>query len=197
MKTSHGHPFALRTVRFLLAIVAAAFVLVPAAAAQAHDVLVGTDPVNGSVVATVPATIGLTFDHTPIAIGSVIRVQDATGADHSDGPVSIVDNHVTQAVKSDAPAGKYMVVWRVVSADGHPIEGTFAFTAGGTNTAAGTPPSSASAAVSPASAPGASTTAGLPMELITAGAVVVVLVIAFVALARNISRKLKTPEAEN
>lgn len=128
MKTSHGRPVASRhpvtsgAARFLLAIVAAAFVLVPAAAAQAHDVLVSTNPADGSVVATVPATIGLTFDHTPIAIGSMIRVQDVTGADHSDGPVSIVDNHVTQAVKSDAPAGKYTVVWRVVSADGHPIE---------------------------------------------------------------------------
>ena len=197
MKTLRGHRFAVLAARFLLAIVAAAFVLIPAAAAQAHDVLVGTDPADGSVVAAVPATVGLTFDHTPIAIGSVVRVQDATGTDYADGPVAIVDNHVTQALKSDAPAGKYTVVWRVVSADGHPIEGTFAFTAGGANTAAGTPPSSASAVGSAVAAPGAAASAGLPTELVTAGAVAVVLVLAFVALARNIRRKLKTPEADD
>ncbi len=98
----------------------------------------------------VPAKIGLIFDHTPIAIGSVVRVEDATGTDQADGPVVIVDNHVTQAVKADAPDGKYTVIWRVVSSDGHPIDGTFTFTAGAANIAGMATPSAPPAAAAPA-----------------------------------------------
>jgi methionine-rich copper-binding protein CopC len=75
--------------------------MVPATVAQAHDVLEATDPANGSSVRTVPAHIGLTFNHTPIAIGPVVRVEDSTGTDQADGPVVIVVNHVTQAVKTE------------------------------------------------------------------------------------------------
>ena len=68
--------------------------------------------------------------HTPIAFGSQVVVKDETGSNQSDGPVVVVDNHVSQAVKADAPAGRYTVVWRVMSRDSHPMEGTFTFTAG-------------------------------------------------------------------
>jgi methionine-rich copper-binding protein CopC len=160
--------------------------MVPAAAAQAHDVLETTDPANGSSVRTVPAKIGLTFDHTPIAIGSIVRVEDSTGADQADGPVAIVDNHVTQAVKTGAPNGKYTVVWRVVSSDGHPIEGTFTFIAGAANpTAAATP-----------SAPPAASGTGLQTELITAAAIAAVLVIGLVVAGIFIKRRLRNPESE-
>jgi methionine-rich copper-binding protein CopC len=160
--------------------------MVPAAAAQAHDVLETTDPASGSTVRTVPAKIGLTFDHTPIAIGSVVRVEDTTGTDQADGPVVIVDNHVTQAVKADAPEGKYTVIWRVVSSDGHPIEGTFTFTADAANSTAGT----ATPAPAPAPAP-----AGIQTELITAGAVAAVLIIALVVTGIFIKRRLHAPES--
>jgi hypothetical protein len=72
----------------------------------------------------------LTFSNTPLALGSEVLVKDESGTNQADGPVSIVDNHVSQAVKAGAPAGHYTVVWRVVSSDSHPIEGTFSFTAG-------------------------------------------------------------------
>ncbi len=134
--------------RLLVTLATAAFLVLPAAAAQAHVALESSDPANGATVQSVPAKIGLTFDHTPIAINSIVRVEDSTGTDQADGGVEIVDNHVTQAVKAGAPAGKYTVVWRVVSSDGHPIEGTFSFTAnspGNSAGAAGTASASATA----------------------------------------------------
>lgn len=194
MKTPPRRRAGYRLARFLLTVATAAFLMVPAAAAQAHDALETTDPANGSVVSTVPATIGLTFNHTPIAIGSVVRVQDATGTDQADGPVAIVDNHVSQAVKTGAPEGKYTVVWRVVSSDGHPIDGTFTFTAGSAgaaNTAAAATPSA-----SPSPAP-ADTSGAVPAGLITAGAVALFLVIAFVALSIIIKRRLRGPESRS
>ncbi|MEW1808312.1 copper resistance CopC family protein [Pseudarthrobacter sp. NPDC080039] len=173
--------------RLLLLLTTAAFVMASPVAAQAHDVLVSSTPANGSTVSTVPTKVGLTFDHTPIAINSIVRVQDATGTDQADGPVSIVDNRVTQAVKPDAPSGKYTVVWRVVSSDGHPIEGTFTFTAGTAN--AGSPPPATPANTTPGN--GAQT--GITVA-IAAGAA---LILAFVALALVVRRRLRNPGTEN
>ena len=45
------------------------------------------------------------------------------------GEPRLVDNTVTQALQPGSPAGRYVVEWRVTSADGHPISGTFSFTA--------------------------------------------------------------------
>ncbi|NUU33418.1 copper resistance CopC family protein [Arthrobacter sp. C9C5] len=185
MKRTHRHGPGRRLARCLLTLATAALLMVPAAAAQAHDVLETTDPANGSTVRTVPAKIGLTFDHTPIALGSVVRVEDATGVDQADGPVTIVDNHVSQAVKADAPDGKYKVIWRVVSSDGHPIEGTFTFTADAASTASATPSASP--------APGGNST-GLQTGLLTAGVVGIVLVITLVMAGIYVKRRLTIRE---
>ncbi|QDG88125.1 copper resistance CopC family protein [Pseudarthrobacter sp. NIBRBAC000502770] len=186
MKTQRHGPTG-RLSRTLLPLVTPALLMAPTAAAQAHDALESSDPANGSTVSTVPAKVGLTFDHTPIAINSIVRVQDATGTDQADRPVTIIDNHVTQAIKPDAPNGKYTVVWRVVSSDGHPIEGTFTFTAGTTNTNA------------PTQAPSAAATEGPSFQtrLITAVATAIVLLIAFGVLALFVRRRLRSPETEN
>lgn len=109
-------------------VLAAAFLL-GASAAQAHDVLVASNPTDSATVRAVPASVVLTFDHTPIGVGTEVLVKDATGANQSDGPAKIVDNNVTQPLKPGGPAGAYTVLWRVVSSDSHSIEGTFTFTA--------------------------------------------------------------------
>jgi methionine-rich copper-binding protein CopC len=175
----------------LLALATAAFLMLPTIAAEAHDTLESTVPANGSVVRTVPTQIVLTFDHTPLAIGSVIRVEDANGIDRADGPVAIVDNRVTQAIIPGAPEGKYTVIWRVASADGHAIEGTFTFTAG-------TVSSTADPNLAPSAAPpvtGASTSAGPPTGIFVAAVVALLLAIAFVWLAVTVKRRLSRPDS--
>lgn len=170
--------------RLVLVLAVAACSVVLAAPAQAHDVLESSDPANGSSVPAVPGRIGLTFDHTPMGIGSVIQVLDGTGTDQADGAVTIVDNHVTQAVKAGAPAGKYTVIWRVASSDGHPIEGTFTFTAGSGNS--GASPSAAAAA-------GAG---GTPAGVIIAGGAAAVLVIGLAGGAVLVRRRLQNTESD-
>jgi hypothetical protein len=72
-----------------------------------------------------------------------------------------VDNVASQKLKAGGPAGEYTVAWRVVSADSHPIEGTFAFTAASAGQAAvqATSPAAAGSptAAGTAPAPGAGT----------------------------------------
>ncbi|RAN71975.1 hypothetical protein B5P43_32895 [Bacillus sp. SRB_336] len=180
----HRHPLATA----LLSALTLAMLMLPAAAAQAHDVMEGTSPANGSTVASVPASIGMTFDHTPIAIGSEILVNDAHGSNWASGAVNIVDNHVIQALKPSAPAGKYTVEWRIVSSDSHPIEGTFTFTAlrpaGNPTPAAGpgTPASAQSTAVAAAAAGGG----GIPWGVVGLGAGVLLVAIALLWAARRL-----------
>lgn len=185
MKTVHSTGLRGWLGRCLLILALAAFPILPAAPAQAHDVLESSDPADGSTVPAVPAQIGLTFDHTPMGIGSVVHVQDANGTDQADGAVSIVDNHATQAVKAGAPGGKYTVTWRVASSDGHPIEGTFTFTAGAVNAAAA--PS--------APAPAAAASGGPGVGALVAGGGGALLVIALVVVALLVRKRLRSPGA--
>lgn len=162
-------------------------VLAPASPAAAHDVLEATEPAAGATVASVPPTIRLTFLHTPIALGSQILIRDEAGTNQSDGPVAVVDNHVTQPVKAGAPAGHYTVAWRIVSADSHPIEGTFSFTAG-----AGQPAAlSVQAKPAPAQPPGGT---GAPLWGLAAGGAVLAAGLAGTAL--HVHRRLSVNDAD-
>ncbi|UUL77333.1 copper resistance protein CopC [Pseudarthrobacter sp. Fe7] len=65
MKTVHSTGLRGWLGRCLLILALAAFPILLAPPAQAHDVLESSDPADGSTVPAVPAQIGLTFDHTP------------------------------------------------------------------------------------------------------------------------------------
>ncbi|KIS29106.1 copper resistance protein CopC [Arthrobacter sp. SPG23] len=145
----------MRSIRHLLsALVGALFftaaVLSAAVPASAHDAAESSSPAQGATVVTPPEKVSVTFNKDPLALGSQIQVKDAAGINWAEGPVEIVDNVASQKLRAGAPAGEFTVVWRVVSSDSHPIEGTFTFTA----TAAA--PGSGAAS----STPGGSTTAG-------------------------------------
>jgi methionine-rich copper-binding protein CopC len=131
----------MRSIRQLLsavlaAVLFAAAVLLAAAPASAHDAAESSSPAQGATVAAPPEKVSITFNRDPLALGSQIRVSDAGGTNWAEGPVEIVDNVASQKLKPGAPAGQFTVVWRVVSSDSHPIEGSFTFTA--TTGAAGT-----------------------------------------------------------
>ena len=122
--------------------------LAPVSAASAHDSLIGTNPTDGQTINDRPDIIDLMFSNMPLAIGTQVLVEDAGGKEWAVGGVKIVDHVVSQAVSPDAPGGEYTVIWRVVSSDGHPIEGKFGFTAksggadGSSSQAAGPEPDS-------------------------------------------------------
>ncbi|MDD1475893.1 copper resistance CopC family protein [Arthrobacter sp. H16F315] len=107
----------------------AAVLLGAVAPASAHDVAESTSPAAGATVATPPAQVSVTFSKNPLGLGAQIVVNTGDGANWADGAVEIVDNVASQRLKPGAPAGPYTVAWRVASSDGHPIEGTFTFTA--------------------------------------------------------------------
>ena len=110
-------------------LVFAAAVLGLAAPAAAHDAAESSAPAAGASLPAPPEQVSVTFNNTPLGIGAAFSVKDAAGTEWAEGPVDIVDNVASQKLKAGGPAGEYTVAWRVVSADSHPIEGTFTFTA--------------------------------------------------------------------
>lgn len=150
-----------------LLLAAGGLVFGSATAASAHDELSSSAPEAGATLEAVPEAVELTFTNVPATIGSDIQVLDESGEDWAEGEVSITDAVATQAVRDGAPAGNYTVNWRVVSADSHPIEGTFEFTATG-----GAAPEMPSAAETPAASepPRASAGTAGPIETAEPGA---------------------------
>jgi methionine-rich copper-binding protein CopC len=176
-----------RFVRFATAVLlAAAAVVVPSAAAQAHDELVSSTPADGAAVQAMPAELVLTFSSVPMELGSVVKVEDSSGADWADGSVQIVDRAATQRLKPGAPAGTYNVQWRVVSSDSHPIEGTFSFSVSGGaagSPSAGRPEPINTSTPSPVAA--APDQPAVPWSVLGMGAILVVLAVIIAVTAKR------------
>lgn len=139
-RTRRRTPFAVAAL--LLALFA---VFAPASPVFAHDQLVSTDPAADAVLDAMPAEITLTFSAELLGDGgsNVVEVTDAAGTPLAEGAAAVDGITVTQAL-SGAASGPVSVLWRVVSSDGHPISGEFAFTveAPATPTAEPTPTAS-------------------------------------------------------
>lgn len=158
-----------RVAALLLAVLLGlAAVLATATRADAHNALQGTDPADGSTVATPPTHVTLTFDQPAQALGTEIVVLGPDGSTVSTGTPELVDTTVSQALAAGLPAGDYTVQWRVTSADGHPLSGELAFTASAASATAAPetpePTTTAEATAEPA-APSPEVTASAQQEL--------------------------------
>jgi len=106
---------------------------VGAAPAFAHATVVATDPADGGRLASSPAQVTVTFsEHVSFGSG-YLRVVDSKGrrvdagaVEHPGGDAS----KVTVGLRSGLPDDSYIVSYRVVSADSHPIGGAFSFVVG-------------------------------------------------------------------
>ena len=165
----------------LIAVLTALAAVVFAGPAAAHDVLLSSDPADGSTVQTAPPSVTLTFDQPVQNFEPVVTVTGPDGQSYQSGSPTVDSTVVTNAVGPLTAAGEYLIAYRVVSADGHPVVGEVKFQFTGTPapaapsetassgqissgqissvaTAPATPAASASAPVSPAPATTAPTT---------------------------------------
>ena len=114
--------------RFLLIVACVLAAFLPAGGpAWAHAILVDTQPADGASLSVAPSEIVLRFNEpvSPVAL----RVLDAGGGDRAAALPRSQDNEIRLALPA-LPDGGYIVSWRVVSADSHPIGGGFVFTIG-------------------------------------------------------------------
>ncbi|MEO8827189.1 copper resistance CopC family protein [Lapillicoccus sp.] len=164
--------------------------------ASAHNDLESTDPAAGAVLAQVPATVTLTFGQLALGVGSEVVITGPNGQVQAGGP-RLVDRTVAEDITAGAPAGQYRVLWRVTSADGHPVSGQFTFVANepGGGTQPGPTVKGPSQGGSPDSAlptKGGSTASQTPWSVWRALALAVVLVVAAFAVVRLRVRRRRT-----
>jgi copper resistance protein C len=113
-------------------ILALAFATLTISLAKAHAFLDHATPAVGRSVSASPASVTIWFTQELEPAFSSIEVQDQSGArvDTGDAQVDTKDASILHVSLKPLPAGKYKVIWRVVSVDTHPTEGTFTFTVG-------------------------------------------------------------------
>lgn len=131
--------------------------------AAAHDELVSTNPTDGATLTEAPASLELTYsgDIMDVDGANQVRVTNAAGESVTDGDPEVDGTVVTQDLATAAADDTYTVTWRVVSSDGHPIQGTFTYTVGqgGSTTSATTQAATTGAAEPSAENTGTSTPA--------------------------------------
>ena len=100
--------------------------------ASAHAILESSSPEASALLASSPKEIRLDFDEQVEDTLGDIRVYDSEQREVSIGKTvrSASDVSIVSAEMPMLKNGVYVVVWRVVSADGHPVTGAFPFEIG-------------------------------------------------------------------
>jgi len=102
--------------------------LITTAPANAHAVLVASDPIDGARLAAAPTQVTLTFDESVRPVASATQVITDTG-DRVDTGLSIADDgaRVVLTLPAKLPVGSYTATWKVISADSHEVAGAISF----------------------------------------------------------------------
>ncbi|GIJ36107.1 copper resistance CopC/CopD family protein [Micromonospora sediminimaris] len=103
----------------------------PAGPAAAHAVVVATTPQRDEVLGYAPREVLVTFSETIAVVPGRVQVLAPDGKRINVGEPEVRDRTIRIALRpSDRPLGTYLVSYRVISADSHPVAGSFTFAAG-------------------------------------------------------------------
>lgn len=95
----------------------------------AHAILVKANPDREAVVSEAPEEVLLTFNEGVGNAFLALAVVDASGnrVDKHDARLDFTDRSRLRASVEDLAPGRYMVRYRVLSADGHVVSGKYFF----------------------------------------------------------------------
>lgn len=113
-------------VSLLLAAVAMVATLT-AAAASAHAARVSTDPADNATVSTGPARVSAVFNEALQTTFAAMTVVGPDGNLWTSGQPQVQGAVVSVGVRPLGPTGNYTVNYRVTSADGHVVSGSWLF----------------------------------------------------------------------
>ena len=117
-----------RPARVVLVLALALLVTVSfAGTASAHATLIGSDPADGATLSTAPTTVTLTFDDSLENFEPVVSVTGPDGSQFQAGEATIDGATLSSRVLPLTAPGTYTIAYRVVSDDGHPVEGQVRF----------------------------------------------------------------------
>ncbi len=116
---------------WLVGAVAVAALALPASA-WAHAALLQTVPVASGTVNAAPPEVRLTYSEPIAPKFAIVSVTDAAGRQVTSGAPGSAPGAPQTLVTplKHVPEGWYLVFWRVISADGHPVRGAFTFAVG-------------------------------------------------------------------
>jgi copper transport protein len=123
---------AVMTPRILVALIvgALAVLVTPPAPASAHAVLSSSNPIANAVLPSAPAEVVLTFTESVRQVPDRIRVIGPDGTRVDGGQPSFAGAVVTIPLGQAGTRGTYLVSYRVISADSHPVAGGFTYSVG-------------------------------------------------------------------
>ncbi len=120
-----------RSVGSLAAVLAATLAL--PSSASAHAYLVRTVPAASGVLDTPPPSVQLTYDEAVEPRFAVISVTDAVGRQETTAPPrrsQANPDTLIVPLRRHLPEGWYLIYWRAISVDGHPVQGAFTYAVG-------------------------------------------------------------------
>ncbi|MFE7277211.1 copper resistance protein CopC [Streptomyces sp. NPDC057623] len=107
---------------------ALAVLAVSAPQAAAHTDLDTSSPGARATLAGLPPNATLTFSDSMTQKYAKVAVTGPDGKSAAAGDPQVDGKTVTLPLETGSPAGRYTVGYRVVSADGHPVSGSYTFT---------------------------------------------------------------------
>ena len=101
--------------------------------ASAHAYLIKTVPAASGVLDVPPPNVQLTFDEAVEPRFAIVSVTDAAGRQQTTGPVQrspANPDTLVVPLRAHLPEGWYLIYWRAISVDGHPVQGAFTYAVG-------------------------------------------------------------------
>lgn len=152
-----------RPLTFVMAsLVGAGAVLLAPTSAQAHSELVGSTPAENATLQKAPTQVSLEFNEEVQQQGGAITVTGPDGARYDiNNTFTASGTEATVDLRDISEAGRFSVTYRIVSADGHVVQGEYPFRLQGGTNESPSPSTSASenssppATVTPSASPAA------------------------------------------
>ena len=121
------------TAGILATVAAAAAALTLPTVASAHAYLVKTVPAASVELSSSPRTVQLTYDEAVEPRFAIISVSNVAGKQETTGPVTrspANPDTLVVPLRPRLPSGWYLIYWRAISVDGHPVSGAFTYSVG-------------------------------------------------------------------
>jgi copper transport protein len=111
-------------------LVAVGTVVAVAPAASAHATVQATAPADRAHLDAAPPAVSITYSEDVSASLGAVKVVDGSGKRVDTGDVVVNGRTVSLGLRGGLGDGAYIVTWRGISADSHPVRGAFTFTVG-------------------------------------------------------------------
>lgn len=100
--------------------------------ANAHAQVTSSVPAKNQTVSVLPSLVWIEFDGDLLSFGDKqidrLTVTNAKNERVDIGGPIVGGARISTKLKAGLPSGKYLVSYRVVSGDGHPVSGSYSFT---------------------------------------------------------------------